>query len=272
MRRFAKSALKRAFAVGLPDERTVPATKIAMRTLYLQYRTLVAEGRPLPSVWDTGFRVFSQFDEDGVIMFLLAIGAERTRLVVELGCGDGVYASNAANLLLNLGYHGLLVDANERDVEHARLFYGRHPDSKERPPVVAHAFLTRENVNSVVRDAGFEGEVDLLSIDVDGNDYWLWQALESVRPRLVMVEAHPQLGRDDYVMPYDANFVWREAEPGLRLGASITAFVRLAGELGFRPVGSNLYGFNIVFARDDVVPDVPAVELSELFARAGLGG
>lgn len=248
-------------------DRTSPATKIALRSQFLEYRRLAAHDR-LPSVWDTGFRVFSQFDEDGVILFLLATAPNGPRRVVDLGAGDGVYASNSANLLLNLGFDGLLVDGDAGSIATAERFYARHPDSRERPPATAHAFLTRENVNDVVSSAGLEGEVDLLSIDVDGNDYWLWEALECVRPRFVVVEAHPELGRDEYVMPYRPDFVWKAAPEDGRYGASLLAFVRLGERLGYRPVGANQYGFNVFFAREDVAPALPIVSPAQLFECA----
>ena len=125
-----------------------------------------------------------------------------------------MYASNCANLALNLGFDGLFVEADAAKAEHARSFYARHPDTRERPPVVINAFITRENVNDLVRGAGFEGEVDLLSIDVDGNDYWLWEALDSVTPRFVVIEGHTELGLEDYVMPYEPGFDWRRAPSG----------------------------------------------------------
>jgi hypothetical protein len=250
------------------DDRTSPATKIALRSQFLEYRRLTADGARQPSVWDTGFRVFSQFDEDGVILFLLAVAEDGPRRVLDLGAGDGVHASNCANLLLNLGFDGLLVDGDEASVAWAERFYGRHPDTKERPPTTTRAFLTRENVNDVVSGAGLEGEVDLLSIDVDGNDYWLWEALECVQPRFVVVEAHPELGREDYVMPYRADFVWKAAPREGRYGASLLAFVRLGERLGYRAVGANQYGFNVFFAREDIAPALPAVSADDLFARA----
>ena len=250
------------------DERTSPATKIALRSRWLDYRRLVEEGHRLPSVWDTGFRVLSQFDEDGVLLFLLAAAGAGPRRVVDLGAGNGVHASNTANLLLNLGFDGLLVDADAEQVAGAERFYARHPDTKERPPATVQAFLTRENVDEVVSAAGLEGEVDLLSIDVDGNDYWLWEALGAARPRLVVVEAHPELGREEYVMPYEPGFVWKAAPREGRHGASLLAFVRLGERLGYRPVGSNQYGFNVFFAREDVAPTVPAITVDELFERA----
>ena len=254
------------------DDRTAPATKIAQRALFLEYRKQVAAGEPLPKTSETGFRLFSQFDEDGVILFLLGVAGGSTKRFVDLGAGDGVYASNCANLALNLGFDGVFVEADAAKAEHARSFYASHPDTRERPPVVINAFITRENVNDLVRGAGFQGEVDLLSIDVDGNDYWLWEALDCVTPRFVVVEAHTELGFEDYVMPYEPGFDWRQAPAGIRIGASPAAFQRLAGELGYRLVGSNLYGFNLCFARNDVGTEtLPPVELDTLFRHGSYG-
>jgi hypothetical protein len=250
------------------DDRTSPATKIALRSLFLEYRGRAAGGGPLPSVWDTGFRVFSQFDEDGVILFLLASAENGPKRVLDLGAGDGVHASNVANLLVNLGYDGLLVDGDPARVAHAERFYARHPDTTERPPATARAFLTRENVNEVVASGGLEGEIDLLSIDVDGNDYWLWEALEAVSPRFVVIEAHPELGREEFVLPYQPGFVWKSAPPEGRYGASLLALVRLGERLGYRPVGANQYGFNVFFARDDVASALPTISVDQLFERA----
>ncbi|MDX6504515.1 MAG: hypothetical protein QOE29_1640, partial [Gaiellaceae bacterium] len=205
MKRLARRVVDRVLELG--EERqhrlqqTSPATKIALRTLFLRYREQAGSGA-LPSVWDTGFRVFSQFDEDGVLLFLLASGGLETRRFVDIGAGDGVWASNCANVALNLGFHGLFVEARSVEVERGRAFYASHPDSRERPPVFVQSFVTREAIDDLVRGAGFEGEIDLLSIDIDGNDYWIWEALTVVSPRLVVVEAHTELGLADSVAPY----------------------------------------------------------------------
>ena len=102
---------------------------------------------------------------------------------------------------------------------------------------------------------------------MDGNDYWLWEALDCVQPRFVLMEVHPEHGLEDYVMPYDPGFVWSAAAPETRHGASPIAMTRLAEGRGYRLVGSNLYGFNVFFAREDVVPDVPALGVEELLGR-----
>ena len=253
--------------LDLVDERrkAAPATKIGLRRLQLEYRRALLAGEPLPSTWDVGFRVFSEFDEDGIALFLLAVGGAPTRRFVDIGAGDGVFASNTANLALNLGFDGLFVEADESRVRRGRRFYSKHPDTMVHPPVFVQAFVTREKVNGLIAEAGFTGEIDLLSIDIDGNDYWIWQALEAVKPRLVIAEAHPELGREEWVMPYDAEFDAHSAPPGTWMGASPAAMLRLADSLGYRAVAANLYGFNIFFARRDVAEQLPAIELDELF-------
>ena len=253
--------------LDLVDERrkTAPGTKIGLRRLQLEYRRGLLAGEALPSVWETGFRVFSEFDEDGIALFLLAVGGSPSRRFVDIGAGDGVFASNTANLALNLGFDGLFVDANESLVERGRRFYGRHPDTTVRPPVFVRTFVTRENVNDVLTEAGFTGDIDLLSIDIDGNDYWVWQALRCVKPRFVIAEAHPELGREEWVMPYEPDFDARSVPPGTWMGASPAAMTGLAESLGYRTVAANVYGFNIFFARHDVAQELPTIDLDELF-------
>jgi hypothetical protein len=270
MRRYVARALGALEERRRLGELTSPVTKITLRSLFLEYRRLARAGGWLPSVWDAGFRVFSQFDEDGIVLFLLATAEAGPRRVVDLGAGNGVHASNCANLLLNLGYDGLLVDADADKVTWAEGFYRRHPDTKERPPRTVHAFLTRDNVNEVLSEAGFDRDIALLSIDVDGNDFWLWESLGGVQPWFVVVEAHPELGREDYVMPYHPTFDWKTAPPDVRGGASIASFVGLAERQGYRAVGANQYGFNLFFAREDIAPTLETVTLEALFERAGI--
>jgi hypothetical protein len=255
------------------DERTSPATKIAQRSLSLEYRRLAATGGGLPSVWETGYRVFSQFDEDGVILFCLSAAGTGARRFVDIGAGDGVIASNTANLALNLGFHGLFIDARATEVERGRHFYAAHPDTKERPPVFLREWVTRENANELVRRAGFEGEIDFLSIDLDGNDYWIFEALDCVQPRLVCVETHTEHGLDDFVAPYDPDFDWRRAPRESRIGASPLAMTRLAERLGYRLVGANLYGFNVLYLRADLAPPplLPTIAVEELFRHGSYG-
>ena len=244
---------------------TSAATKAGLRQLSLAYRSAVEEERPLPPLRETGLRVFSEADEDGILLFLLAVvGVDRGRFV-DIGAGDCITASNCANLALNLGFHGLFVDADRDGIEIGRRFYESHRDTRAYPPKTAHAFVTRENVNDVIRGAGIDGEIDVLSIDIDGNDYWIWEAITCVRPRIVVIETHTEYGLADVCAPYRADFEWRHATPDEVFGASPVATRRLGVQLGYRLVGGNRYGFNAFFVRDDLgAGAVPTVGVEEL--------
>jgi hypothetical protein len=248
------------------DECTSPLMKAQLRGLQAAYRALPAQGRPLPSVWDVGFRVFSEDDEDGVILFLLTIAGAATHRFVDVGSGDGVHVSNTANLAFNLGFDGLFVEANADRVAQGRANYERHRDTRARPPRFVQSFVKTSNVDATLRSAGFEGEIDVLSIDIDGNDYWIWEAISAVRARIVVIETHDEYGLDDVLAPYDEDLVWTEAKPGEPFGASPVAMTKLAERLGYRLVAGNRRGFNAIYLRDDLAPELPRIAVSELVA------
>jgi hypothetical protein len=245
---------------------TAPGVKIAQRQLLVTYRNLVAQGATLPSVWDAGFRVFSQVDEDGVILFLLGAVGIGTARFVDIGGGDGLWASNSANLAFNLGFHGLIIDADAEQIARGRSAYLKHPDTRLYPPAFQHAQVTQANVNELLRTHGFEGDVDLLSIDIDGNDYWIWEAVEAISPRIVVIEIHTEHGLAEVLMPYDASHLWRANAGPRQLGASATAMTQLAERLGYRLVGANRFGFNAFYLRHDLGQGAaPTIEVDALF-------
>jgi hypothetical protein len=263
MRRTVSRSIRRVLRLLEPDpaeERrrlaTSPQTKVALRQLFITVRTAAALGQPLPALRDAGFRLFSQDDEDGLILFLLAVIGIGPRHFVDIGAGNCVSASNCANLALNFGFHGLFVDGDAEGIASGRAFYAAHPDTRLYPPKTVHAFVTRENVNDIIRSAGFEGDIDVLSIDIDGNDHWIWGALDCVRPNIVVIETHTEYRMQDIASAYRPDFDWRTVPADDPVGASPVAMARLGAELGYRLVGSNRYGFNAVFVRDDLAVDV----------------
>lgn len=248
------------------DARWSPQVKVALRQLWLEHRARAAAGQPLPLAAETGLRVFSQFEEDGIVLFLLATLGASTNTFVDVGAGDGVFASNCANLAINFGFHGLLVDGSATLVERGKKFYGEHPDTSLYPPTFVHASVTPANVNELVRAAGLSGDIDLLSIDIDGNDYWIWEALTVVSPRVVLIETHPELGRRSLVAPYADDPSNVPGRPAHFLGASPAAMTVLARRKGYRLVAANRFGFNLFYVRDDLARDRFAeLSVDELF-------
>lgn len=234
------------------------------------YRGLIDNGHSLPSLGDIGFKCSSQADEDGILLFLFAIIGTGSKTCIEMCAGDG-RECNTANLILNHGWTGLLVDGSEHNVKSGQQYYGHLPQTYIYPPKFVQSWLTLGNVNQVIEDHGFTGEVDLLSIDVDGVDYWLWDAINVVTPRVVVVEYQDILGPNlSLTVPYSDEFSAKsfpttEGLPNFA-GASLTAFVRLGRSKGYRLVGVNRYGYNAFFIRKDLAPrTLPEIDVQTCF-------
>ncbi len=241
-----------------------PALKAAQIQLFMHYQIMVKQGLPLPSIFDTGYRAFSQSDEDGLLLFLFAALGTTNRTFVDIGSGNGVYGSNCANLAVNFGWHGLFIDGAEASISQGIEFYKKHPDTFLYPPKFKCAIVTRENVNQLIQECGFEGEVDLMTIDIDGNDYWVWDGLECIQPRVVIIETHVEFGYHNIVVPYDREYVYPGRHPDYH-GASPVAMVRLANRKGYRLVGANRFGFNTIYVREhegiDLIPTVSVEDI-----------
>jgi hypothetical protein len=249
------------------DVKCSPVLKATQLHLFHTYRSL-AKNNPgdLPSILDTGFRVYSQFEEDGLILFLLAVLGIKTRSFIDIGAGDGIN-SNCANLAINWGFHGLFIDGNEKNTIRGSQFYQRHPDTWVHPHQFVCAYVKRENINQIIQEAGFIGEVDFVSIDIDGNDYWIWDALEIIQPRIVMIETHVEFGFNNIVVPYDPDYVYPGKHPDY-FGASPIAMINLAERKGYRLVGSNLYGFNTIYIRkDESVDKLPTITCEQILSH-----
>jgi hypothetical protein len=128
-----------------------------------------------------------------------------------------------------------------------------------------HAHVTRETINQVVAANGLEDGVDFLSIDIDGNDYWIWDALDGVTPRVVAIEYNALFGSERaVVVPYEPEFDRHRRAPGY-FGASLGALDRLARSKGYRLVATEPRGANAYFVRADLAPSLPATSVRDAF-------
>ena len=252
-----KDFLKSRFYILKVRDRFSAATQIGQRQLFVKYLVWKDKGK-LPPLTETGFRVFSQYEEDGKILFILSVIGMQNKTFVEIGSDDGIN-SNCANLALNFGYHGLFLDGNPRSIKRGRRFYSKYPHPWMYAPKFKCAKVTAENINDLVTEAGLSGDIDLLSIDIDGNDYWVWNALEAVSPNIVIIETHVEFGMRNIVVPYDPDYVFPGKHPVYH-GASPIAMVNLAKKKGYRLVGANDLGFNFIFVKnglgEDELPEV----------------
>lgn len=211
------------------------------------------------------FGVFSQWGEDGLIEYLVSrVAIERTDFV-EFGVED-YREANTRYLLMTRNWRGLVIDGSEAHVRSIKA-----DDISWRFELEARcAFVTRENINALIRDAGFSDDIGLLSVDIDGNDYWVWQEIDVVSPRIVVAEYNSLWGPARAVtVPYDPQFVRsRKHHSNLFYGASLAALDRLARTKGYSLVGGNSAGNNAFFVRDDVRGAMPAVTVERAYRRA----
>jgi hypothetical protein len=194
-------------------------------------------------------QAFSQNAEDGMIAEVFRRIGTDTERFLEIGVGDGL--ENNTALLLLLGWRGAWI---EGDPECARRIRAGYPERLRTGQLaLADLFLTAENVAEVVERLGVRPELDLLSVDLDMNTWYVWRALAHLRPRLAIVEYNPHLPPSvDWKVPYDPRAVW---SGGLHFGASLKALEHLGRELGYSLVGCDLMGVNAFFVRDDLVGD-----------------
>jgi hypothetical protein len=211
------------------------------------------------------FSVYSHAGEDGIIQFLTQNLPITTQTFVEFGVED-YREANTRFLLAKDRWSGLVMDGDAANIDRIR----RDPVFWNSDVEAVAAFVTRENVNDLITDAGMSGDIGLLSVDVDGNDYWIFDAISAVIPAIAIVEYNYRFGPTRSVtIPYDPAYVRRHEDASwLWGGASLEALNRAATRKGLSLVGCNTFGNNAFFVRDDIRPDwLPRQSTEHAFVR-----
>lgn len=249
-------------------------SQIEQKQIFLHYQYLKNQNYQLPNFNDTGFKVFSQNDEDGLLLYIFALIGIGNRLCLDIAfCGP--HGSNTTNLICNWGFHGLLIEGDLEGVNKSKKFFQHHVDTCIFPPILCNSWITKDNVNKICEENGFEGEIDLFSLDMDGVDYWIWKNLMVVDPKVVVVEYLDFLGPERSItIPYDENFKAvhsdcpKSSEPFDYFGASLKAFVNLGRSKGYRLVGVNKYCFNAFFVKEEIAQNyLPEISTQECFTH-----
>jgi hypothetical protein len=190
------------------------------------------------------YRVHSQWGEDGIIQALVQHLNIEPKTFIEFGV-ENYKESNTRWLLMNNNWAGLVIDGSHENIAYIR----NDSISWKHSLRAVHAFITRENINALLTENGMVGEVGLLSIDIDGMDYWVWDAINCVQPTIVIVEYNSLFGSGRSVtVPYKADFNRTAAHYSTSYyGASLEALVRLARRKGYAFIGSNSAGNNAFF-------------------------
>jgi hypothetical protein len=205
-------------------------------------------------------RVYSQHGEDGILRELFYRLGVREGFFAEFGIGNGTEC-NSALLARNYRWRGMMIEADERFFRDATEFYRPFPNVRVRSD-----FVYAENIVGIFREEGVPEDLDFLSIDIDGNDYWIWKTLGAAfRPKVVTIEYNchdkPPIER---VMQYDPNHRWKG---DWNYGGSLAAMTSLGAKLGYSLIGTESSGVNAFFVRDDLVgrAGFPVVTAAEAY-------
>jgi hypothetical protein len=207
----------------------------------------------LKGLYEAEFSVYSQWGEDGIISWLIDCLPDIPHTFIEFGV-ENYQESNTRLLLRMRNWRGLVIDGSKRNIEDIKKqgIYWRHDLT------AICAFIDRDNINNLIESADLSSEVGLLSVDIDGNDFWVWQSIEVVSPVIVVCEYNAVLG-DIYPIsiPYQASFQRTNADPSnLYFGASIRALILLGQTKGYTFVGTTSTGANAFFVRNDRVSQI----------------
>jgi len=216
----------------------------------LSAKTLInqIESHEIDSMHKAEFRVFSQFGDDGIIQYLInQIDIEHQKFI-EFGV-ENYTESNTRFLLINNNWTGLVMDGSKANID----FIKKDKIYWKYDLTAVHCFVDKDNINELIAENEFSGELGILSIDIDGNDYWIWSVLTVVNPIIVIVEYNSVFGdKHAITIPYDPTFNRAAAHSTwLFWGCSLKALCLLADKKGYAFVGSNSNGNNAYFVRKD---------------------
>ena len=208
----------------------------------------VSQIQNIESLGEVEFSVFSQFGDDGIIQYLINNIPISCKNFIEFGV-EHYAESNTRFLLMNDNWSGYVIDGSEKNILKLRkaYYYWRYDIQS------VAAFVEKDNINELLEGSGFGEEIGILSIDIDGNDYWVWQAMSVVQPIVTIVEYNSVFGpKRKITVPYEKAFDRRIAHfSGLYYGASLSALDDLARTKGYSFVGCNSAGNNAYFIRSD---------------------
>jgi hypothetical protein len=211
------------------------------------------------------FKVFSQWKDDGIIQFLVGYLDIENTTFIEFGV-QNYTESNTRFLLINNNWTGLILDGTESNIQdvHQQEIYWKYN------LLAVNAFITADNINGLISQHGFSGEVGLLHIDIDGNDYWIWKEISVISPVIVIIEYNSVFGRDNsWTIPYKADFYRTDAHhSNLYFGSSLQSLCDLSKEKGYTFIGCNSNGNNAYFVRNDKIKGLKPLSAEEGYVQS----
>jgi hypothetical protein len=223
----------------------------------------VASKHQISSLHEVEFRVFSQWGDDGIIQWLVAQMPTLPKRFVEFGVED-YSESNTRFLIVNNNWCGLVIDGSQENIDslRRRKWFWRYGLT------AISQFITGDNIDEIIRVWAAEDKVGLLHIDIDGNDFWIWKAIQCITPPIVIVEYNALFGPDRLItVPYAKDFDRHQVHySGQYAGASLAALTWLSEKKGYALVGTNSAGNNAYYVHTShISPAIKPVSVEAAF-------
>ena len=198
-----------------------------------------------------GIKIYSQNDEDGIILYIFKHIGIKTKKFVEIGVENGTEC-NTTNLLKNFNWKGIQIEGSKKLYNEAKIQIKKILEKKKNNLKLLNIFVTKKNINQILKK-NCGKEIDLLSVDVDGNDFWIWKAINCVKPRLVIIEYNSFFGSNiSATIKYNSKFSWNHRNNKSYYGASLKALEKLGKQKKYILVGVDKNGVNAFFVRNDL--------------------
>ena len=202
-----------------------------------------------------GIKIYSQNEEDGIILYILKHIGIRTKKFIEIGSESGTEC-NTTNLLKYFDWSGMQIEGDKGLYNNAKIQLKESLRKKIKNLTLVNSFVTKKNINKIIKK-NFKKEVDLLSIDIDGNDFWIWESINYIKPRLVVVEYNSFFGpKLSCTIPYNPKFIWDYKNKRSYYGASLKALEKLGRQKKYTLVGVDGNGVNAFFVRNDLAKNI----------------
>lgn len=244
-----------------------PIQKSQQKQLFLmgQFVSKNIDYGKINKISDAEFQVFSQWGDDGIIQYLINNIEIENKYFIEFGV-ENYTESNTRFLLMNNNWSGLVMDGSEKQID----FIKKDSIYWKYDLTAKAAFITVENINELIKENGITGNIGLLHIDIDGNDYWVWKAINVISPDIVIIEYNSVLGiKKAITIPYQSDFIRTKGHhSNLYYGASLLAICDLAEEKGYYFVGSNSAGNNAYFIKNDKITDIEKLSPAEGYVES----
>ena len=240
LKKYLSFVIKRIFDEEIQKELILKAKLLSVKNRYF---------KKIKDLSDIEFQVYSQWGEDGIIDWLINKYPEIPKIFLEIGTQD-YKESNTRFLLINKNWNGFIIEADKaavEDIKSQRIYWKHNLRA-------INEFITKDNINNVIKKFNIPKKIGLLSLDIDGVDYWVLKKLSALDPSIIVCEYNSLFGQKKSVtVPYKSNFIRsKEHYSNLYYGASINAFIDLMKKKNYFLIGTNSAGNNAFFVKKNI--------------------